>query len=166
MKSLAKTFLTASLVFLFSAFGFSQATITIKLIVDTANFDKDNLPSSCRFEATWSDSNKVVKSTPGDLEGFLIDAFAEDTIIWVGQSSSSDITIIDITKIKYKKGTRIFKNKTNYGKNHDGSRKETVKTKVVDSTKGKPDYKYDLSFKINKGNTHKIDPKIRIGSRN
>ncbi len=170
MKSFAKTFLTIFIIFLFSTFGFSQATITITLIVDTDNFDPDDLPASCRFEATWSDSDKIVKSTPGDLEGFLIDAFVEDTIIWEGESSDPENVIVDIRKIKYKKGARIFKNKANDGKKRNGSKKEKVKTKVLKSTKGKPDYKYDLSFKLKGANrangNYKIDPKIRIGSRN
>ncbi len=80
MKSSLHQFLIISLIFLFSAVGFSQGTITIKLIVDTANFDPDNLPASCSFEATWSYSGKVVRSD-GDLKNFTIDVFADDTII-------------------------------------------------------------------------------------
>jgi hypothetical protein len=150
---------------LFSAIGFSQSTITIKLIVDTANFDPDNLSASCRFEATWSDSGKVVRSD-GDLENFTIDAFVEDTIVWEGESSSSDIAIIDIKKIDRDNDSKIFKDKKNYGKKEGDSRKEIVKSKILYDTKDKSDYKYTLFFKINnRGKTHKIDPKIKVGSK-
>jgi hypothetical protein len=145
--------------------GFSQATITIKLIVNTANFHPDNLSASCSFEATWSDSGKVVRSD-GDLENFTIDAFVDDTILWEGQSSSSDIAIIDIKKIDRENYSKIFKDKKNYGKREGDSRKETVKSKILYDTKDQPDYKYKIFFKINgRGKTHKIDPKIKVGSK-
>lgn len=166
MKSLKNQFFAVCLIFFFSAFSFSQATITIKLLVDTGNFDENDLSKSCSFEATWSNSDKVVRSN-GNLEDFTIEAFEDDTIIWEGVSTSSNSTIIDITKIKYKKGSRIFKNKTNCGKKRDGSKNETVKIKILKNTKGKPDYKYKIAFKINhKGATHKIDPKLKVNPRN
>jgi hypothetical protein len=165
MKSSLHQFLVICLIFLFSEFGFSQATITIKLIVDTANFDPDNLSGSCSFEATWSDSKKIVRSN-GDLEKFTIDVFVDDTIVWEGQSSSSDIAIIDIKKIDRKNDSKIFKKKKHYGKKHGNSNKETIQGKLLYSTKGKPDFKYDILFKINrKGKTYKIDPKIKVGNR-
>jgi hypothetical protein len=145
--------------------GFSQATITIKLIVDTANFDPNNLSASCSFEATWSDSGKVVRSD-GDLENFAIDAFVNDTLLWEGQSSSSNIAIIDIKKIDRENNSKIFKNKKNYGKREGDSKKETVKSKILYDTKDKPDYKYKIFFKLNnRGKTHKIDPKLKVGSK-
>tara|TARA_R100001369_G_scaffold73042_2_gene101487 strand:- start:645 stop:1145 length:501 start_codon:yes stop_codon:yes gene_type:complete len=165
MKSHVQQFLVISLIFLFSAVGFSQATITIKLIVDTANFDPDKLPASCSFEATWSDSGKVVRSG-GDIENFTIDVFVDDTILWEGHSSSSDIAIIDIKKIDQGNDSKIFKTKKRYGKKRGNSKKETVEDQVLFTTKGKPDYKYKIFFKINhRGKTHKIDPKIKVGSR-
>jgi hypothetical protein len=165
MKLFLHQFLAICFITLFSAIGFSQATITIKLIVDTANFDPDNLSASCRFEATWSDSGKVVRSD-GDLEDFTIDAFVEDTIVWEGESSSSDIAIIDIKKIDRDNDSKIFKDKKNYGKKEGDSRKEIVKSKILYDTQDKSDYKYTLFFKINnRGKTHKIDPKIKVGSK-
>jgi hypothetical protein len=165
MKLFLHQFLSICFITLFSAIGFSQATITIKLIVDTANFDPDNLSASCSFEATWSDSGKVVRSD-GDLENFTIDAFVEDTIVWEGESSSSDIAIIDIKKIDRDNDSKIFKDKKNYGKKEGDSRKEIVKSKILYDTQDKSDYKYTLFFKINnRGKTHKIDPKIKVGSK-
>jgi hypothetical protein len=166
MKSRIKTFSTIFLIFLFSTFGFSQATITIKLFVDTANFDPGNLPASCSFEATWSDSGKVVRSD-GDLKNFTIDVFVDDTIVWEGQSSSSNIAIVDIKKIDRDNDSKIFKSKKHYGKKRGNSKNETAEDKVLFTTKGKPDYKYKIFFKINhRGKTHIIDPKIKVGSKN
>ena len=98
MKLLKNQFFAVCLIFFFSTFGFSQATITIKLLVNTGNFDPSDLNASCSFEATWSNSSKVVRST-GDLKDFTIEAFVDDTIIWEGVSTSSEITIVDIKKI-------------------------------------------------------------------
>ena len=165
MKSHLHHFLAICSIFLCSKVGFSQATITIKLIVSTANFDPDDLSASCSFEATWSDSWKVVRSD-GDLENFTIDAFVDDTILWEGQSSTSDIAIIDIKKIEGENNSNIFKDKKNYGTRDGDSRKETVKSKILYDTKDKPDYKYKIFFKINnRGRTHKIDPKLKVGSK-
>ena len=165
MKSRIKTFSTIFLIFLFSTFGFSQAFITITLIVDTDKVNSGNLQETCHFEARWSDSNIVMKSTPGDLEGFLVDAFVGDNIIWEGKSSSSESVIVDIKKIKYKKGSRIFNNGSHTGAKPRGSKKEKVKAKVAFSTEGEADYKYDLDFKIKHVGKFTIDPKLRIGRR-
>ena len=164
MKSHLQHFLAIFFIFLCSVVGFSQATITIKLIVDTANFNPDDLSSSCSFEATWSDSGKVVRSN-GDLENFTIDAFVDDTILWEGQSSSSDLAVIDIKKIDRENDSKIFKTKKHYGKIRGNSNKETVEDRVLYDTEDMPDYKYKIFFKINRrGATHKIDPKIKVGS--
>ena len=166
MKSRLLQFLISFLIFLCSAVCFSQETITIKLIVDTANFDPNNLPASCSFEATWSYSGKVVRSD-GDLKNFTIDVFVDDTIVWEGQSSSSNIAIVDIKKIDRDNDSKIFKSKKHYGKKRGNSKNETAEDKVLFTTKGKPDYKYKIFFKINhRGKTHIIDPKIKVGSKN
>ena len=165
MKSRIYQFLAVCSIFLCSTVGFSQTTITIKLIVDTANFNPNDLSSSCRFEATWSDSGKVVSSN-GDLENFTIDAFVDDIIIWEGQSSSSDIAVVDIKKIDRDNDSKIFKTKKHYGKIQGNSNKETVEDQVLYNTEGMPNYKYTIFFKINRrGTTHRIDPKIKVGSK-
>jgi len=171
MKSLVKNISASSPIVLFSALGSSQTTVTIRLIVDTAKFDKKNWPASCHFKATWSNSGKVEKSTPGKLECFSIDATVGDIIRWEGESSSSQSAVVDITKIRraQKSGTKIFKNRSNYGAIHHGSKKESVEAEVLSDTIGKADYKYDISFKIKNtagaNGTYKIDPKMRIMRR-
>jgi len=165
MKSLKNQFFAVCLIFFFSIFSFSQATITIKLLVDTGNFDPSDLNKSCSFQATWSNSNKVVKSN-GNLEEFAIEAFVDDTILWEGVSTSSDISIVDIKKVDRDNDSKIFKNKKHYGKKRGNSNNKTAEGKVRYNTKNKPDYKYKIFFKINhRGATHKIDPKIKVGNK-
>ena len=171
MKSLLKKKSANTPIVLFSAVGSSQPTVTIKLIVDTAKFDKKNWPASCHFKAIWSNSNTVKESTPGKLECFSIEANVGDIIIWEGESSSSQSAVVDITKIRraQKSGTKIFKNRSNYGAIYHGSKKESVEAEVLSETIGKADYKYDISFKIKNAaganGTYKIDPKMRIMRR-
>lgn len=165
MKSLSKSFLVICLVVLFSTSGFSQDTITINLIVDTDNFDPDDMAASCSFEANWS-SGEVETST-GNLEDFLILATVEDTVIWEGQALNSDV-IVDIKQIKRDSGKDIFNSRRLVGSQQGNSNKETVKAKILFSTESAEnsqihdDYKYSISFKIDKGKTYKIDPKMRI----
>lgn len=145
--------------------GYAQDTITVTLMVDTQNFNPDDLNDSCSFKAVWSDSGKVVTST-GDLEGFEFGAFVEDTIVWEGVSTSSDSDLIDIKKVVRENDSKIFKDKRNNGQRRGSSNKETVQAKILYSTVGKPDYKYKIYFKINQsGKTHKIDPKIKVGTK-
>ncbi len=167
MKSLVKYFSVISLLFLFSALGFSQDTVTITLIVDTANFDKDNWLASTSMVATRSDPNSVQRSI-GDLREFTVKAFVGDTIIFDAKSKSSDKVIVDIKRIKRtkRKGTIIFENRRYCGENRDGSKNKTVKVEVLKDTEDKEDYEYNICFKINsKGKTYKIDPKLRIMPR-
>lgn len=164
-----KTFLKPIIFCLLGAFtissSFSQETVTVKLLIDTANFNPAKLSESCSFVATWSNSGKVVRSN-GDLENFAIDVFVNDTIVWEAMSTSSDDTIIDIKKIDRENNSKIFKNKKNTGKIRGNSNKESVEANVLYDTKGKPDYKYKIFFKINhRGTTYKIDPKIKVGTR-
>jgi hypothetical protein len=165
MKSFVKSFSAIFLIFLFSTIGFSQDTITIKLIVDTDNFDPDDMSASCSFEAVLP-SGEVQRST-GNLEDFKIVATVEDTIIWEGQALDS-LIIVDIKKIRRDSGKEIFNSRRLYGSQQGNSNKETVKSKVLYSTQSAEnaeihdEYKYSISFKINKGKTYKIDPKVRI----
>jgi hypothetical protein len=145
--------------------GFSQETITVTLRVDTKNFDANDLNSYCSFEAVWSNSDKVVTSN-GDLENFEINVFVDDTVIWEGTSTTSDMTIIDIKKVVRENSSKIFKDKRNYGQKLGNSQNEAVKARVLYDTKEKPDYKYKIFFKINQtAKIHKIDPKIKVGTR-
>lgn len=171
MKSIIKNISASSPIVLFSVLGSSEPTVTIRLIVDTDHFEKKNWPASCHFEATWSDSGKVEKSIPGKLECFSIEATVGDIIKWEGESSSPETVIVDITKIRraQKSGTKIFKNRSNYGTKHNSSKKETVEAEVMYNTIDKADYKYNISFKIvgasNANGTYKIDPKVSVKKR-
>ncbi len=167
MKSLVKIFSAISLIFLFSALGFSQETVTITLEVDAANFDSDNWLASINLVATRSDSDSRQKSI-GDLREFTVDVFVGDTIIFDGREISSDRGTVDVKKIKRKKrkGTIIFENRSYYGEKNYGANNRSVKTKVLEDTIGKDDYEYYICFRINnKGKTYKLDPKIRVKRR-
>lgn len=184
MTSLVKKTLTIILVFLFTSFGFSQAkpgdcscpspssdptSITVTLIVDIENFDPDNWQKSCSFKAEWLDSGKICESTPGKLEEFCICGHKDDTIIWEGKiidklNPDSDNGIVNIKKIKYKRGSRIFKKK-----GHGWIFSKKVDAKVVHGEKASLDYEYDLKFKIKRtedaNGKYTIDPKISIRPR-
>lgn len=165
MKSSKNQLFAFCLILLTFNLSFAQETITVKLLVDTANFDPSDLNASCSFEATWSNSGKVVRSS-GDLKEFTIDVRVDDTVVWEGESTSSSIAVIDIKKVDRENNSRIFKNKKHYGKVRGNSNKETVEDQVLYSTEGLPDYKYKIFFKINhRGTTYKIDPKIKVGSK-
>jgi len=168
MKSSVKKISAVSLIFLFSALGFSQDTITITLIVDTGNFDPDNWLKSCRLEYTPPGTEKVVESDSDALECFLVQADVDDLIIWEGRSSEPNSGTVDIKKIKRakRKGTEIFKNRSLCYKRRSGFKKGTLQATVLEDTKDKNDYKYNLSFKINDtSRTYIIDPKMRIMRR-
>ncbi len=93
---------------------------------------------------------------PGtDTREYTIYAEVGDTIIWGGESSDGSAAI-DIRKIKYHKGTNVFKKKELDGET-------TVVGEVQEKTNGKP-YKYKIYFKIdNTGKMYSIDPKIIVG---
>jgi hypothetical protein len=163
MKSIKNQILTLSLIFFVLKIGYTQDTVTVKLLVDTVNFNADNLSTSCSFEAEWSNSGQVVSSN-GNLEDFTIEVNVGDIIVWEAISSTSETDIIDVKRIARANNSRIFNNDNNNGQIRGNSNKETVEDQVLFDTTGKPDYKYNIFFKINRsGPTHKIDPKIRVG---
>ncbi|GGZ87059.1 hypothetical protein [Algibacter mikhailovii] len=176
MNSLVKTFSIVALYFLFPFFCFSQptpkpdpdpdpVTITISLVVDTKNFDPTDWQKSCHFEAKRSDSVRVNPSVPGQLEDFNVNAWPGDIIIWKGKPSYFFKNTVNIKKVKYNKGDRIFKHKDH------GSPfwSKKVDAKVMGGAKDGSDYEYDIIFKIKRAkraNGHyKIDPKISIRPR-
>jgi len=164
MKTIKYQILTLSLILFALKIGYTQETVTLTLIVNTSNFNADNLNASCTFEAQWSNSGQVIRSN-GNLEDFTIEVNVGDIIVWEGISSTSENDVIDIKRIAQANNTRIFNNERNDGQMRGNSNKETVVDKVLFNTNGRPDYKYDVFFKINRsGPTHKIDPKIRVGN--
>jgi len=138
-----------SLIFIFafcnSSYGQNQFELTLKCNV--AALEAGNQAYEvCQF----------VDQEPGtDTRDYTIYAEVGDTIIWDGESSDGNAAI-DITKIKYGKGTNVFNDKELDGET-------TVVGIIQRNTDGKP-YKYKISFKINNtGKTYSIDPKIIVG---
>ena len=81
---------------------------------------------------------------------------------WEGVSSSSpDTDIVDITKIKYVKGTNIF------GKDLlPGNKPHKITGNVLTSTAAAGDYKYEISFTVTnngvkRNGIFRIDPVIQ-----
>jgi len=90
-----------------------------------------------------------------DPREFLITVDVGDVILWDGQSVSGEDRI-DIKKIKWDKGTKIFDEDF-----IDGI--ETVVGTVKYDTKDKKDFKYTIQFKVNDSEKmYKIDPKVRV----
>ncbi|WP_282121958.1 hypothetical protein [Algibacter mikhailovii] len=173
MNSLVKTFSIVALLFLFPFFGFSQGspepasdpiTITITLIVDTENFDPNDLDKSCHFEVKRSDGLKVPLQTGVKLIDFLVKGKVDDEIIWQARPKPGSIGKVNIKKIRYQNGTRIFRKK-----DHGWFLSKRIKVKALYNSKGRPDYKYDLRFKIKKAGKangkYTIDPKMKIMPR-
>jgi len=147
MKNRKQLFnLIAILLLSFSIKSYGQAqTHTVTLHVNTAEINQRNMSTTCNFGQAEGISN----------EDFTIEVNVGDTIIWQGVSSSSDTDVVDITKIKYERGTNVFN-----GEEYDGT--STIVGKVLRETGGQ-DYKYILSFKINgKRATYSIDPKVIV----
>jgi hypothetical protein len=107
-----------------------------------------------------------VERSNGNLKDFTVEANVDDIIKWEGESKSSNISIVDIKIIDRKNNSKIFKNKKHYGKKRGRSKNKIIEAKALHSTKGKDDYKYDISFEINHtGKSYTIDPKIRVRRR-
>jgi hypothetical protein len=148
MKTFKPLILTLIFMLLFSGFTYAQNQIEATLICNvTALQNGTDAYEACRF----------LDQEPGtDTRDYTIYAEIGDTIIWSGQSTDGSAAI-DINKIKYERGTEVFKNPFK-----DGT--STVVRTIKHSTKGKEDYKYEITLKINnKGKPFYIDPKVRVG---
>jgi len=130
MKTIKYQILTLSLILFALKIGYTQETVTLTLIVNTSNFNADNLNASCTFEAQWSNSGQVIRSN-GNLEYFTIEVKVGDIIVWEGISSTSENDVIDIKRIAQANNTRIFNNERNDGQMRGNSNKETVVDKVL-----------------------------------
>jgi hypothetical protein len=150
MKSLQQRFLIMTILiyaFSFSSYG-QQVERTITLVCNTAKL-KDMKPKNAHRVCYFN-------GYPGsDPRQFTVNAVVEDTLIWNGKPLSGSDEL-NITKIKYEKGTKIFDKDSIEGT-------KTVKAVAKYSTKGKKPYTYKIYFKIN--NTKKqyfIDPKVSV----
>jgi hypothetical protein len=145
----------------FYGVSYSQETHTVTLIVNTANFDRNNIDASCSIKAE-SPSTGVLRSQ-GDLQNFTLVVNERDSIVWEGVSSSEPGNAIHIKRIKYEKGTKIFNKDRLDGKARAG-KGDIVRGKPIRTTINTEDFKYSLLFKIDSENgTFKIDPKIKVG---
>ena len=137
----------AFLLCLFSFDSYSQEverTITLKCHINRLKENKDPY-TVCKFEG----------QTEPDTREFTVTGNVGDSFIWKGEPYSGSDEL-DITKIKYEKGTQIFDNESIEGT-------KTVKAVAKFNTKEKDPYTYKISFKINgTGKTYHIDPKVKI----
>ena len=126
---------------------FGQAkehTITLKCHINRLQENKDPY-KVCKFNG----------QTESDTRQFTVTGNVGDTFIWKGEAYSGSDEL-NITKIKYEKGTKIFDKDLNEGT-------KTVKAVAKFNTKGKDPFTYKISFRINgKGRTYHIDPKVKI----
>ena len=82
-----------------------------------------------------------------------------DTIIWRGESMSSDEVLVNITAINHEGGKNIFDKNRLHG---DGQVPESVIGTVVTGEPGDED-KYKITFKMsNRNGTFHIDPVIKV----
>ena len=135
----------ALLTFNNKTFGQAQEHIvTLKCHVNRLQENKDPY-TVCKFEG----------QTETDTRQFTVTGNVGDSFIWKGEAYSGSDEL-NITKIKYEKGTKIFDKES-----IEGTKK--VKAVAKFNTKGKDPYTYKISFKINgKGRTYHIDPKVKI----
>ncbi|MBO3117686.1 hypothetical protein J4050_13095 [Winogradskyella sp. DF17] len=166
MESFFKKEYAIAIALVFSLFAYSQQTITITLMVDTQSFNPETPLASCSLKAEYSRSGEVLEAWD-NLENFTVPATVDDNIVWEGMSTSSGRTRVDIAKIQGENDSRIFRKRTNYGRLTEVNPHKVVESKILYSTKDKPDYKYSIYFNINNGrDTFKIDPKIKVGTKN
>ena len=148
MKTTKQLFMLVTIALLsFSNTSFGQAqerTITLKCHINRLQENKDPY-KVCIFQG----------QTETDTRQFTVTGNVGDSFIWKGEAYSGSDEL-DITKIKYEKGTKIFDEES-----IDGTK--TVKAVAKFNTTGKEPYTYRISFKINgKGRTYHIDPKVKI----
>ena len=148
MKTTNQLFMLVTIALLsFSNTSFGQAQeriITLKCHINRLQENKDPY-KVCKFEG----------QTETDTRQFTVTGNVGDSFVWKGEAYSGSDEL-DITKIKYEKGTKIFDEES-----IDGTK--TVKAVAKFNTNGKDPYTYKISFKINgKGRTYHIDPKVKI----
>lgn len=155
MKKNIKPLLLVSFLFFFSSSVIAQETINVTLNVDTNEIKTIDAHNYCSF-----------KGQPEmlDTRDYTINANVGDVIVWNAVSSSSKTDQVKIVSINYETGTNVFSDNKINGQNG------VVTGTINNSTVGKSDYKYKISFKImNNGNlqpgTFHIDPIIKVGSK-
>ena len=129
-------------------------THTITLSVNTAELTNENVSSNSISQFYVSENTQVdVQSPP---EAFTITVEDGSTVVWQGESSSSDEDTVDIFMIKWERGPKIF------GPN-DLEGNGRVQGEVNGNTPNEL-FKYKILFKVNgEGRMYQIDPKIKVG---
>lgn len=148
MKTTKQIFILVTiglLAFSNTTFGQTQEhIITLKCHINRLQENKDPY-TVCKFEG----------QTETDTREFTVTGKVGDSFVWKGEAYSGSDEL-NITKIKYERGTKIFDKEPNEGT-------KTVKAIAKFNTKGKDPYTYKISFKINgKRRTYHIDPKVKI----
>ena len=148
MKTIKQLFILVTIALLsFSNTVFAQAqehTVILKCHINRLQENKDPY-TVCKFEG----------QTETDSRQFTVTGKVGDSFVWKGEAYSGSDEL-NITKIKYEKGTKIFDEESIEGT-------KTVKAVAKFNTKDKDPYTYKISFKINgNGRTYHIDPKVRI----
>ncbi len=129
--------------------------IVVRLYVDTARIDKQDVNASCNFGQDPSIAN----------EEFTIDVNLGDTVTWEGVSSNAPSTdVVNIVSINHEGGKNVFDK--NILKSN-GQQPETVTDIVKSRTDGGEKYKYKISFTVTNNGAKRngmfhIDPKIQV----
>ena len=129
-----------------------MASITVTLTVNTAQIVKPNVDDYCSFG-----------QSSGSNEGYTTVANVNDTITWIGASSSSASDTVNITSINYTGDSNVFGQNVIQGNNGDP---ETVQGTVQNNTGGEDEI-YTIFFTVYNGTNQRngqfqIDPIIRV----
>jgi hypothetical protein len=117
--------------------SYAQQTATLKC--DISKLKKGNEAEVCHFEEAPNDNP----------ETYTIEAILEEEITWSGKDG------IQITKVKWYKGTKIFN-----GNNPSGN--GVIKAQPKKITEEDKPYRYKLKFNVNGEGNYKIDPIIKV----
>lgn len=155
MKKNIKTLVLASIIFFISNSIIAQETINVTLNVDTNEIKTIDAHNYCSFKG---------QAETLDARDFTINASLGDVIVWNAVSSSSKTDQVKIVSVNYERGTNVFSDNKINGQNG------VVSGTIKNSTVGKDDYKYKISFKIMSNGklrpgTFHIDPIIKVGSK-
>ena len=129
-----------------------MSNVTVTLTVNTAQIVKPNVDDYCSFG-----------QSSGTNEGYTTVANVNDTITWIGASSSSASDTVNITSINYTGDSNVFGQNILQGNNGNP---ETVQGTVQNNTGGEDEI-YTIFFTVYNGTTKRngqfqIDPIIRV----
>ena len=132
----------------------AQEPFKVTLFVDTGSIEKPDVDASANFGQDPDISN----------ENFTITIAPNQEVEWEGVSTSDEENdVVNITKVKFKKGKNIFNKGTLDG---EGQTRKKVKARAERGRSGDL-YEYTIFFTVfNNGEQRngrfKIDPKIKV----